>query len=226
MRRRTIIVTLISIGVATSLSACSSGSSTLPETAASTSSSSASASPKPSASPVETARPAVFDLAPLTGFTAELPTGWKPVTSPDGALRFGVPAGYIESYSGSEGDESDQGYASDPSTAEYTGAAIAGSSSPGVFASINLQQFTSSPWDGSWAGGAEQSYRLDVPGAEYAAMAVHTNDGTSFGSEPFPEAVISIQAPSGAYYQLTIGPPKGAADSRFREVAGTLSITG
>lgn len=213
---RVIVVFALVVASAAGISGCAAG------TNQATSSSTRSTEP---ATPTRTAAP-VEALDPLDGVEAGLPEGWQRVESPDGGLTLGVPASWHVGYetAAGVGTQSSRGWVPPESTEFAWKGTVGDTGSPGVSTTISITSDPAGTWDGSWEGTAEQSYRSEVPGAQFVGIAVNTNDGSEMQSGPYQEATISILADTGTQYTLTVLPPQGDDGTRIRQVVGSLEI--
>jgi hypothetical protein len=187
-----------------------------------------------SATPTPPAGATGTDLLPsLDGVNAEASAGWTTTTCGD--LSFAHPADWDFSTSASNAHQK-----------VFTNSALVvleGEGDPGILpASIRVNcDEEQSPWNGETDASDEflsqdvevddvQFYRLDVPGAEHAAVwvAPETGTGSSTAVDPgqtFTSAQILAVAPDGRYFTVFIALPSGnASNDVIRGVASSLSV--
>jgi hypothetical protein len=226
IHKRTTLAFVIGVVVLGSVSACSTPTS---DAAAPTTTASPSTTPTPTASAVAD-EPAPVDLLPLLdGVTPSVPEGWSPASC--NQLTLAYPAGWQGA--GGAGSESDtyasHGYSSPDS---YSIVGMVGETRH----TLAKQLFVGcggakSDWDGSWSADGMDSYRLEVPGAKYAALWVDTAVPTTDVDPSFLIAgdVLRAQAQiltdDGTYFDVTWILPTGAESlDLIRATAGTFAV--
>ena len=216
--KRKLFTVALSATLLVSLTACSAPEA--PETPKADSSAAPTASPT-----TEPAPPAQVDeLTVLDGVTDAIPEGW-PVGS-CGGLNFASPAGWTSGYpienSVSFNNEAEPALeVVDADETRQLGQTIAFWCNP-----------EKSEWDGGWEETeGKESYRLDIPGAEYSAVTIGLEQDTQNVEDialipgDFLKATIHVITAEKDYFYVDFFLPQNDnSQNLIRQVAGTLSI--
>ncbi|MBX9245938.1 hypothetical protein ICW40_14105 [Actinotalea ferrariae] len=177
---------------------------------------------------VEQAPATVADLPPLDGVVAGVPDGWAPASV--GRLQLAVPADWADLGVPSSAGWEHRKYArpAGPALAAQDALAVSDDGAVVVTRTLEVSALVGeSTWRGGWSDmTGQEGYRLEVPGAELAAVDLTTGPAFDGATTETLTAEIHLQSEDGAYVVVELVLPAGEQGlAELRAVVGTLTLS-
>lgn len=187
-----------------------------------------SGEPSVESSPVAQAPATVADLPPLDGVVAGVPEGWTPAAV--GALSLALPPQWTDLGTPSpEGwDHRSYLHAVAPAAAAAEALAVSEDGATLVMRRLEVDVLLgTSTWRGGWGDmTGDAGYRVEVPGAELAAVDLTTEPAYEGSTTEVLRAEIHLQSAAGTYALLRLVAPAGDQGlTELRTFLGTLALT-